>query len=78
MSVTGGATDIIICSIRVFMLFDPSRSFDERSASGLEIAAAPLELGSFHVAFGLDPSAPNWIVGVGYSFPLDHLFAANK
>jgi hypothetical protein len=37
-----------------------------------------LELGSFHVAFGLDSSAPNWIVGVGYSFPLDHLFAAKK
>jgi hypothetical protein len=46
--------------------------------SGLEIAVAPLEPGSFNVAFGLDPSAPGWIVGVGYSFPFDHLFAANK
>jgi hypothetical protein len=26
----------------------------------------------------LDPSAPSWIVGVGYSFRLDHLFAADK
>jgi hypothetical protein len=50
----------------------------KKVTSGLEIAVAPLELGRFHVAFGLDPSAPNWIVGVSYSFPLDHLFATNK
>lgn len=29
----------------------------------------------FHVAFGLNHNAPNYIVGVGYSFRLDGLFA---
>lgn len=29
----------------------------------------------FHIAFGLNHNAPNYIVGVGYSFRLDGLFA---
>ena len=31
----------------------------------------------FHVAFGLNHNAPNYIVGVGYSFRFDGLFASN-
>jgi hypothetical protein len=46
--------------------------------SGLAYRITPTRQVDFHVAFGLDPSAPSWIVGVGYSFRLDHLFAANK
>jgi Putative MetA-pathway of phenol degradation len=46
--------------------------------SGLAYRITPTQQVDFHVAFGLDPSAPNWIVGVGYSFRLDHLFSANK
>jgi hypothetical protein len=46
--------------------------------SGLAYRITPTHQADFHVAFGLDRSAPSWIVGVGYSFRLDHLFAANK
>jgi Putative MetA-pathway of phenol degradation len=46
--------------------------------SGLAYRITPTQQVDFHVAFGLDRNAPNWIVGVGYSFRLDHLFAANK
>lgn len=46
--------------------------------SGLAYRITPTQQVDFHVAFGLDPSAPSWIVGVGYSFRLDHLFAADK
>jgi hypothetical protein len=46
--------------------------------SGLAYRITPTQQVDFHVAFGLDPNAPSWIVGVGYSFRLDHLFAANK
>ena len=31
----------------------------------------------FHIALGLNHAAPNYIVGVGYSFRLDGLFASN-
>ena len=46
--------------------------------SGLGYRITPTQQVDFHVAFGLDPSAPSWIVGVGYSFRLDQLFSANK
>jgi hypothetical protein len=46
--------------------------------SGLAYRTTPTQQVDFHVAFGLDRNAPNWIVGVGYSFRLDHLFAVNK
>jgi hypothetical protein len=32
----------------------------------------------FHVAFGLNHNAPSYIVGVGYSFRLDRLFASHQ
>ena len=32
----------------------------------------------FHIAFGLNHNAPNYIVGVGYSFRLDGLFASHQ
>lgn len=31
----------------------------------------------FHLAFGLNHNAPNYVVGVGYSFRIDGLFAAS-
>jgi hypothetical protein len=46
--------------------------------SGLAYRITPTQQVDFHVAFGLDPSAPSSIVGVGYSFRFDHLFSANK
>jgi Putative MetA-pathway of phenol degradation len=46
--------------------------------SGLAYRVTPTQQVDFHVAFGLDRSTPSWIVGVGYSFRLDHLFSANK
>jgi hypothetical protein len=46
--------------------------------SGLAYRITPTQQVDFHVAFGLDPSAPSWIVGVGYSFRLDQLFTASK
>jgi len=35
----------------------------------------PTQQVDFHVAFGLNHNAPSYIVGVGYSFRLDGLFA---
>jgi hypothetical protein len=32
----------------------------------------------FHVAFGLNHNAPNYIVGIGYSFRIDGLFAGTR
>ena len=46
--------------------------------SGLAYRVTPTQQIDFHVAFGLDRSAPNWIVGVGYSFRLDRLFLASR
>jgi Putative MetA-pathway of phenol degradation len=46
--------------------------------SGLVYRITPTQQLDFHVAFGLDPSAPSWIAGVGYSFRLDHLFSGGK
>ena len=46
--------------------------------SGMGYRITPTQQIDFHVAFGLDRSAPNLIVGVGYSFRLDRLFAAGK
>jgi hypothetical protein len=31
----------------------------------------------FHIAFGLNHNAPSYIVGVGYSFRFDGLFASH-
>jgi len=42
--------------------------------SGLAYRVTPTQQVDFHIAFGLDRAAPSWIVGVGYSFRLDHLF----
>jgi hypothetical protein len=36
---------------------------------------SPTQQVDFHVAFGLNHNAPNYIVGVGYSFRFDGLFA---
>jgi len=36
---------------------------------------SPTQQVDFHVAFGLNHNAPSYIVGVGYSFRLDGLFA---
>jgi Putative MetA-pathway of phenol degradation len=41
--------------------------------SGLAYRTTPTQQVDFHVAFGLNPSAPSWIAGVGYSFRLDQL-----
>lgn len=46
--------------------------------SGLGYRITPTQQLDFHVAVGLDPSAPSWIIGVGYSFRLDPLFSSNK
>jgi hypothetical protein len=32
----------------------------------------------FHVAFGLNSNSPDYIVGIGYSWRFDHLFAASR
>jgi hypothetical protein len=37
----------------------------------------PTQQVDFHVAFGLNRNAPSYIVGVGYSFRIDGLFADN-
>ena len=39
---------------------------------------SPTQQVDFHVAFGLNHNAPSYIVGVGYSFRLDGLFAQNQ
>jgi hypothetical protein len=36
---------------------------------------SPTQQVDFHVAFGLNHNAPSYIVGLGYSFRLDGLFA---
>jgi len=36
---------------------------------------SPTQQVDFHVAFGLNRNAPNYIVGIGYSFRIDGLFA---
>jgi hypothetical protein len=36
---------------------------------------SPTQQVDFHVAFGLNRNAPSYIVGVGYSFRIDDLFA---
>jgi hypothetical protein len=38
---------------------------------------SPTQQVDFHVAFGLNHNAPNYLVGVGYSFRVDGLFARN-
>ena len=32
----------------------------------------------FHIAFGLNHNAPSYVLGVGYSFRLDGLFAGSR
>jgi hypothetical protein len=43
--------------------------------SGGSYHLSPTQQVDFHVAFGLNHSAPSYIVGVGYSFRIDGLFA---
>jgi Putative MetA-pathway of phenol degradation len=43
--------------------------------SGALYRLNPTQQVDFHVAFGLDHNAPSYIVGIGYSFRLDGLFA---
>jgi hypothetical protein len=43
--------------------------------SGGAYRLSPTQQIDFHLAFGLNHNAPNYIVGVGYSFRLDGLFA---
>ena len=38
---------------------------------------SPTQQVDFHIAFGLNHNAPNYIVGVGYSFRFDGLFASH-
>ena len=38
----------------------------------------PTQQVDFHIAFGLNHSSPTYIVGVGYSFRFDHLFAGTR
>jgi len=49
----------------------PSHLFN----SGGVYRLSPTQQVDFHVAFGLNHNAPSYIVGVGYSFRLDGLFA---
>src|SRR6202795_5267551 len=49
----------------------PSQLFN----SGALYRLSPTQQVDFHVAFGLNHNAPNYIVGVGYSFRIDGLFA---
>ena len=37
---------------------------------------SPTQQIDFHVAFGLNHNAPDYIVGVGYSFRIDGLFGS--
>jgi hypothetical protein len=39
---------------------------------------SPTQQVDYHVAFGLNHNAPSYIVGVGYSFRFDGLFAGNR
>jgi hypothetical protein len=45
--------------------------------SGGVYCLSPTQKVDFHIAFGLNHNAPSYIVGVGYSFRFDRLFAAN-
>jgi Putative MetA-pathway of phenol degradation len=49
----------------------PSQLFN----SGGSYRLTPTQQVDFHVAFGLNHNAPSYIVGVGYSFRIDGLFA---
>ncbi len=49
----------------------PSQLFN----SGGLYRLSPTQQVDFHVAFGLIHNAPSYIVGVGYSFGIDGLFA---
>jgi hypothetical protein len=49
----------------------PSQLFN----SGGVYRLSPTQQVDFHVAFGLNHNAPSYIVGVGYSFRIDGLFA---
>jgi hypothetical protein len=49
----------------------PSQLFN----SGAVYRLTPTQQVDFHVAFGLNHNAPSYIVGVGYSFRFDGLFA---
>jgi Putative MetA-pathway of phenol degradation len=49
----------------------PSQLFN----SGGLYHLSPTQQVDFHVAFGLNHNAPSYIVGVGYSFRIDGLFA---
>jgi hypothetical protein len=46
--------------------------------SGGVYRLSPTQQVDFHVAFGLNHNAPNYIVGVGYSFRFDGLFAGQR
>lgn len=46
--------------------------------SGGVFRLSPTQQVDFHVAFGLNHSAPSYIVGVGYSFRFDGLFASTR
>jgi hypothetical protein len=45
--------------------------------SGGAYRFSPTQQVDFHVAFGLNHNAPSYIVGVGYSFRFDGLFASH-
>ena len=46
--------------------------------SGGMYRLTPTQQIDFHVAFGLNHDAPNFIFGLGYSFRMDGLFAGNR
>jgi len=46
--------------------------------SGALYRLSPTQQVDFHVAFGLNHNAPSYIVGVGYSFRFDGLFAGSR
>ena len=52
----------------------PSQLFN----SGGVYRLSPTQQVDFHVAFGLNHNAPSYIVGVGYSFRIDGLFAGGQ
>src|ERR1700730_8487231 len=52
----------------------PSQLFN----SGGLYHLTPTQQIDFHIAFGLNHNAPSYIVGVGYSFRLDGLFAGSR
>jgi hypothetical protein len=52
----------------------PSQLFN----SGGKFRLTPTQQVDFHVAFGLNHNAPSYVVGVGYSFRIDGLFASKS